>query len=99
MFKVIHIKQMDRTNPQHVYCGRPSLLGNPYPMKGESSRDDVCNAYAIHFNTLLINDAAFRKEVERVRRLHDAGDVSLVCFCAPRRCHCETLANYLNEEL
>ena len=31
---------------KHYYIGRGSALGNPFPMKDESTRDDVCDKYA-----------------------------------------------------
>jgi hypothetical protein len=41
--------------PDHIYCGRGSPLGNPFTMKGEYDRNKVCDQYQKWFDT-IIND-------------------------------------------
>ena len=71
-----------------VYVGRPSKWGNPFTMTGEGDRDSVCDKYEQWIATRhdLIKDA---KEELRGR--------DLVCFCAPKRCHADTLLRIANE--
>jgi hypothetical protein len=36
-----------------VWCDRRSALGNPFELRGEESRDDVCDAYAEYFDDVV----------------------------------------------
>lgn len=65
-----------------VYCGRGSPYGNPFIIGRDGDRDQVCDRY----------------EAEILPRL-DLGPLrgkDLVCFCAPKRCHCDALLREAN---
>lgn len=82
------------------YVGRPTILGNPFVMKYEIDRDWACNNYTKWFQEkLAIQDPKVLGELRRLYRLGQKGPVKLICFCAPRRCHADTIANYLNSWL
>lgn len=82
------------------YVGRPSPLGNPFWMSDESRRDEVCNQYEAWFaKKVEEKDPAVMGELRRLYRLGLYRPVQLVCFCAPRRCHADTIANFLNKHL
>jgi hypothetical protein len=36
-----------------VWCDRRSALGNPFELRGEESRDDVCDAYQDYFDDVV----------------------------------------------
>lgn len=38
----------------------------------------------------------FMNELHRIQSLSESGDVTLLCWCAPKRCHCDIIVNYLN---
>lgn len=86
--------------PDHIYCGRGSALGNPFPMKNESERDEVCNKYEEYFyeqvvvkkNPRMLKQLQFIQDV-----LATKGYVNLGCFCAPKRCHCDTIKEYIQQ--
>jgi len=80
-----------------VYVGRPSVLGNPFEMKGESDRDYVCDEYEEWFLfKRATGDNAVCDELERLRGLYEEhGHLILTCWCAPKRCHAETIRNWL----
>ena len=67
-----------------VYCGRPSRWGNPYIIGRDGDRDRVCDL----FETLILPDL----DVTPLK------GKDLVCFCAPRRCHCDALLAKANRE-
>lgn len=98
---MIHIINMykqtfDRTNPNHVYCGRGSVLGNPFKMQTAADRDTVCDSYERYLmGQVVIGNPGIIAELHRIARLTETGDVSLVCFCAPKRCHCETIKRHV----
>ena len=73
-----------------VYCGRPGPWGNPFAMRNQSQaeRDRVCDAFEQWF---LAQPAMVARAKQELKGKH------LVCWCAPLRCHCETLARVANE--
>ena len=88
------------TSPDEFYCGRPTALGNPYPMNSEKDRDRVCNAYDQSFEVRRATSYKMRNELALIwRHLIEHKTVQLSCYCSPKRCHTETIANYLFDEL
>ena len=70
-------------------------------MKHESERDSVCDRYQDYFDKAIarkddaiMDELAFLMEVAFVQ-----GYVKLGCFCAPRRCHGDTVKRFLNTVL
>lgn len=35
-------------------------------------------------------------ELNRIQSLSERSDVTLLCWCAPKKCHCDIIVNYLN---
>lgn len=90
--------------PNHIYCGRGSPLGNPFVLHDPSNsteRDKVCDQYAEYFKQKVAEhaDHTFTGELVRIEDMARAGDINLGCFCAPRRCHCETIKTYIEQQL
>lgn len=84
-----------------IYCGRGSALGNPYTITYKQDRDYVCDQYAKYFNH-TVNVLEVPDMVEQVDKIIAAakeGDVQLVCYCAPKRCHCETIKQHVESKL
>jgi len=81
-----------REDEVEVYIGRPSPLGNPFKIDADSTRDMVCSAYELYFFKELLNmNRAMHDEVNRIEKLAETNDVALVCYCAPKRCHGDTI--------
>lgn len=68
-----------------IYIGRGSIWGNPYVMGKDGDRDAVCEA---HKQYLWDQIQSGQVSLDSLAALH--GKV-LVCFCAPLRCHGDTL--------
>ena len=68
-----------------VYVGRPTKWGNPYPMTNDRVRDLVCDKYEHYIATRLINGALTSEDFK------EFDGKNLLCFCAPKRCHADTL--------
>lgn len=82
----------DKIPDDAVYIGRPTMWGNPYVMlvgKGPRHRDLVCDQYEEYV-------ARNPELVEQIKKKLKGKD--LVCFCAPRRCHGDTILRIANEE-
>jgi Domain of unknown function (DUF4326) len=100
MTSVIHVSQAPagwKTNDKYVYIGRRNLklelpqspFHNPDYLAQEENRDEVCDAFEADFSK---NFALQNLALEKLK------DKILVCFCKPKRCHGDTLANFVNEE-
>ena len=84
-----------------VKVDRSSVLGNPYPMYSEEQRDTVCEKYEIYFQNQVSTkkNNAFMNELRRIWKLAKNGDVTLACWCYPKRCHAETIKKFIESYL
>jgi len=64
------------------YIGRGSPNGNRFVIGTDGDRDAVCEKH----------DLDLARDRTRLRRLDDLAGCDVVCFCAPLRCHGDTLA-------
>ena len=71
------------------YCGRGSPLGNPFVIGRDGTRDEVCDKY----------DAWIDRQRHLIPLIASLKGRDLVCFCAPKRCHCETVRRRANPGL
>lgn len=60
-----------------VYCGRGSPYGNPFIVGKDGTRDECCDK--------------FEKEILPNLDISNLREKNLVCFCAPKRCHCDAI--------
>lgn len=73
------------------------ILGNKFYMQSENDRDRVCALYKEWFteqikcrNELVLN------ELRRIYRIYKQyGKLRLFCWCAPKKCHAETIKTFL----
>jgi len=79
---VVHCKK----DKYDVYCGRPSIWGNPYQIGTHGTRKQVIDKYKKY---LLANQ-------ELLGRIHELRGKVLGCWCAPMACHCDVLADFAN---
>lgn len=61
---------------------RFSDWGNPFEMDKDGTRDEVCDYFADHY-------LPFKRSL--LNQLHKLKGKALGCWCAPLRCHCDTL--------
>ncbi len=77
------------------YIGRPSMLGNPFVIGKDGERESVICMYRSFLEGRLVGDVngtiaeMIRKLVAEVREGHT---VTLRCYCAPRPCHGDVIA-------
>ena len=69
-----------------VRADRRSKYGNPFVMGEDGDRDYVCDCYALYY---LPHKNFDYSELE---------GKALGCWCAPQRCHCDSLAERANDE-
>jgi hypothetical protein len=75
-------KRTDPIPEGAVFCGRPSRWGNPFRIGVDGNRDEVIER--------------FEREVLPTLNCNFLRGKDLVCFCAPERCHCDSLLRKAN---
>jgi hypothetical protein len=75
-----------------IYCGRPSTLGNPYPLKNEADRAAVLEQYREWLLFMVADND--EPVMDALRELNE--DSVLGCWCKPHHvatglCHCEII--------
>ena len=100
---MIQIKNLRKDSMQFEYDVRVDrankVLGNKFVMRSELERDKVCEEYETWFNEQI--DKQNELVLNELRRLYNIykkyGKLNLFCWCAPKRCHAETIKNFLNK--
>jgi len=93
--EILNMKQESPTHPYDFRVDRDSPLGNCFRMKGEEGRDVCCGEYADYFPTLLQNKVAYSYFILLLNAYKKHGKLRLFCWCAPLRCHAETIRKEL----
>jgi hypothetical protein len=95
--KNLRVRVARKGQAQGFYVGRPTPLGNPYRLIKEEEREQVVARYAtwLEHQVRRGNPEVIRALEELYRSLKRQGEVTLICFCAPRRCHGEVIAEHL----
>ena len=70
-----------------IYIGRPSPLGNPFVIGRDGDKEKVIRKYRDFLKTAIQNGAGIKAELDRLEELNKKGDVVLICWCAPSKCH------------
>ena len=107
----VQIINLHSNQPYDFRCDRKSPVGNPFTMHNESERDKVCEQYAMLFDQTMtditLNDddigplinsnvGEFRTYIKQIVDFHKQhGHVTLACWCSPKRCHCETIKQWV----
>ncbi|MGL4616485.1 MAG: DUF4326 domain-containing protein [Shewanella sp.] len=111
----IENKHLYRESPSEtaVYIGRGTILGNPYSHIPSSfpniirvkNRGEACKKYDELFHKILNDPHDFRhaeltKQLDSlVDILNKEGSLTLLCYCAPHKCHGETIAAHLEDRV
>jgi uncharacterized protein DUF4326 len=75
-----------------IYVGRPSPLGNPFPLQCEEQRAAVICDYEDWLAEQLLDPSSpASSEIHRLAALARKQDICLVCFCAPKACHADII--------
>lgn len=83
-----------RNVPRHscTPVDRRTPLGNRFIIGQDGSRDEVCDKYDADFEYLLLaNNAAQAQFQDLCRRARNNEEINLGCWCAPERCHAQTI--------
>ncbi len=82
-------------NKYDVYCGRAGkgktgYFGNPFTLKSGDLPGSTLIKYEEYFYNRIANDREFCRSVLELRHK------ILGCFCKPKPCHCDIIAELLN---
>lgn len=104
MISVVN-KYKHKPTPNDVYIGRGSPYGNPYShMDGTqalyrvATRDEAVDKYRHYILLRRQHNEVFAKQLTELANKAKQGDLNLVCFCAPKRCHGDVLKELLEAE-
>lgn len=100
------------SKPNNYYIGRSksgNVLSNPFTFNGVKTqlaklslktREDALKAYEKYFDALYGRDEEFTKKIDEIYYHYKNGeDVYLQCFCKPKACHGDIIAEKLQERL
>jgi len=79
---VVHRKK----EPFDIYIGRPSKWGNPFTIGKDGTREEVIEKYKVWFWT----------QPELIKSLPELKGKILGCWCKPKPCHGNYLAELAN---
>jgi len=97
--KIINLKKEKPVFEYDIRVDRTSgsPLGNPFYMKDEIERDVVCDKYIMWFDGLVLKkcNRLLVDELQRILKIYKQyGKLRLFCWCAPKRCHAETIRDW-----
>ncbi len=78
-----------------ISVARPTPLGNPFPVGKQYTRSESIALYRNYLPLELERNPKARAQLERIIAAARAGDVTLLCWCAPKPCHAEVIAEYV----
>ena len=101
MINVVNVKTykgsgeyVGRSNSYYGLTG--SVLANPENLKSEADRNANIARYAIWLKDKMKSDTPQKREVLRLKTLwKTSGELTLICWCAPRACHAEVIKRFI----
>ena len=73
-----------------VFCGRPSIYGNPFKIGIDGTREEVIEKFKEHFICRVHDDMKYLTAIGELRGKR------IGCYCAPLPCHLDVIAEFLN---
>jgi hypothetical protein len=86
-----------------IFIGRPSPLGNPFPINKDCNRSECINKYKVWLKQQTVNHKSEAyKELRRIQILEEKNPntiIRLLCFCKPLPCHGDWLVYKLENRM
>ena len=106
---VFNITKEEHLDDNSFYCGRGSILGNPYThIKDKETkarfivkdREEAIDRYGSYFDVMYGSNMDFTAVVDEIYEKYKSGeDVWLGCYCKPLSCHCDVIVDRLRKRL
>ena len=75
-----------------VYIGRPTILGNPFVIGKDGTREEVLQKYRRGlWRAMQSGNERVMAELKRLATIASESDLILSCWCAPEPCHGEII--------
>ena len=101
MIRIVNLRNYKATaNETLIRVDRSTVVGNPFPMHAETQRNEVCDKYEAYFNNIIAHpedNKEFMDYLRNIYRVAKQTDVALGCWCAPKRCHAETIKAFIEK--
>jgi hypothetical protein len=97
VFSMIKIVNKRNYKGSGIYIGRPSALGNPFVIGRDGDREGVIRKYRDFLKIAIHNDERIKAEFQRLEELNKKGDVTLICWCAPSKCHGDVIKELIEK--
>jgi hypothetical protein len=97
MIEICNLRKTKQSEPWDFKVDRTTPLGNTFIMSGESEREWSCNSYERGFNNLIQHKEPMEYLNKLIETYKEYGKLRLFCWCAPKRCHSETIKRYIEE--
>lgn len=95
MITVANVRGYRGSRDVAYYVGRPTIYGNPFRMTG---RDGLSRDLAVAtFKDYWYADAQAELRQRALRELVPPIEI-LLCWCHPRPCHAQVIADFVNGE-
>lgn len=106
MINVVNKYKLTGSEFNCEYIGRPSPLGNPFShlpnTKAQFSvkdRDEAVSKFEDYLRSNINKDLSITREMKRLyRSWKEHGELTLVCWCAPKACHGDVIKKLLEEK-
>lgn len=90
--------------PKIYYCGRPSILGNPFSYLSNSIARYKCKKEEVlpNYEKYLWNLSSNSEQILLLKEIKEESinnNICLECWCVPKKCHCEITYKYIEKEL
>lgn len=101
MIRIVNLKNYKLEEGEVLFkVDRSTVLGNPFFMKDESCRDEVCDKYEIYFyQQIELENVRFVQKLDKLYNLAQTQNIVLACWCFPKKCHAETIKEYIERKL
>lgn len=101
MIRIVNLKNYKLNEGEVLFkVDRTSPVGNPFFMKDESMRNEVCDKYKEYFHKQTAKtNKRFMDTIWELYCLAKDNDVALGCWCYPKRCHAETIKIFLDKAI
>lgn len=104
MITIKNLRKEKSLNAWDIRIDRANkILGNPFYLADANDsvkRDEVCKQYEDWFNKQLVSNNMFINELHRLLAIYKQyGKLNLFCWCAPKRCHGETIRAWLEAQM
>ena len=81
------------------HISRPTVLGNPFVIGVDGTREEVIELYRVWFDEQVAAKNDIYDELLRLLNIAQEGDLILLCFCAPLKCHGDVIKAWIDSQI